>query len=680
MFSKGKSYWSARRANMAKADIYIADMPYDVADFEGEAFVDSGTADPSLYLPVNSSPEINEPGELHGVGLLMTVSDDDADSDSDGVSSADSIRSDEELAQLLARWKIENNISMTAFGSLLRLLHLYHPSLPLDPRTLLETPRSVAVKEISGGSYYHIGIGHNIQKLYVAGKLDASCLCSGVLSLQVNIDGIPIYKSSGYQLWPILGIIKGGESIEKPFTIGIYAGLKKPQNVEEFLEDFVQEAKQLESQCITVGNNEIRVIIHSIICDAPARSLLKNVKLHSGYSACERCCQSGEWHGKVVYPNVDAPLRTDVAFDEMIDDEHHRGPSPLRVLNIGLVSQFCLDYMHLICLGVMRRLILYWLRGPLITRISSSSVSRMSEYLLQLRQFIPREFARKPRPMIEVDRWKATEFPQFLLYTGPLVLKSILHESVYQHFMLLSVATYICVSPQLSEHYLGYAHELLLMFVQQASVLYGMGFVVYNVHSLSHVVDDVKRFGVLDNISAFPFENHLRYLKKLVKRPSLPLNQIVSRIAEQDHFVVSGKLLPRDMMQLCGEHHFGPLPHGIQSAAVTQYQMLKLKQFVIRRTTSNDSCFVFNSGDIGLVRNIVKKDGEIYVVYQSFEKQNVFFDYPCPSANLGIFLVNKLCNNCQIAKYCNIVKKCVCMKIGDDGSGYVCVPLAHVEQ
>jgi len=246
--------------------------------------------------------------------------------------------------------------------------------------------------------------------------------------------------------------------------------------------------------------------------------------------------------------------------------------------------------------------------------------------------------------------------------------------------MLLSVATYICVSPQLSEHYLGYAHELLLMFVQQASVLYGMGFVVYNVHSLSHVVDDVKRFGVLDNISAFPFENHLRYLKKLVKRPSLPLNQIVSRIAEQDHFVVSGKLLPRDMMQLCGEHHFGPLPHGIQSAVVTQYQMLKLKQFVIRRTTSSDSCFVFNSGDIGLVRNIVKKDGEIYVVYQSFEKQNVFFDYPCPSANLGIFLVNKLCNNCQIAKYCNIVKKCVCMKIGDDGSGYVCVPLAHVEQ
>jgi len=73
MFSKGKSYWSARRANMAKADIYIADMLYDVADFEGETFVDSGTTDPSLYLPVNSSPEINEPGELHGVGLLIII-------------------------------------------------------------------------------------------------------------------------------------------------------------------------------------------------------------------------------------------------------------------------------------------------------------------------------------------------------------------------------------------------------------------------------------------------------------------------------------------------------------------------------------------------------------------------------------------------------------------------------
>src|SRR6476661_8091085 len=94
-----------------------------------------------------------------------------------------------------------------------------------------------------------------------------------------------------------------------------------------------------------------------------ARAFIKCIKSHSGYSACEKCTQRGEYSGKVIFPSTSAQLRTDVAFDEMEDDEHHLSPSPLKPLGIGFVSQFGLDYMHLVCLGVVRRLLMYW-KGP----------------------------------------------------------------------------------------------------------------------------------------------------------------------------------------------------------------------------------------------------------------------------------------------------------------------------
>jgi hypothetical protein len=189
--------------------------------------------------------------------------------------------------------------------------------------------------------------------------------------------------------------------------------------------------------------------MYSFVCDAPARSLLKQTKLHSGYSACERCTQKGVWNNKVVFPKTDAALRTNVSFEEQTDEAHHIGQSPLLGFGFGLVTNFCLDYMHLVCLGVTRKLTLLWMRGPLINRLSAGIIQQISERLISLRDYMPSDFARKPRSLIEVDRWKATEFRQFLLNSGPVILRDYLSESVYKHFMLLSFSIYCCVHPEL---------------------------------------------------------------------------------------------------------------------------------------------------------------------------------------------------------------------------------------
>ena len=52
---------------------------------------------------------------------------------------------------------------------------------------------------------------------------------------------------------------------------------------------------------------------------------------------------------------------------------------------------------------------------------------------------MPSEFSRQPRSLKDLDRWKATEFRQFLLYTGPIVLQDIISDNVYEHFLALSM-------------------------------------------------------------------------------------------------------------------------------------------------------------------------------------------------------------------------------------------------
>lgn len=588
--------------------------------------------------------------------------------DSDDEDNNDENANDEPtLRDKLATWALRFNVSHAQLSALLEILKPSHPDLPKDPRTLLSTSQHVKTVSVAGGDYYYFGVAYWLQII-----LNKCSFVGDVkqITLNINIDGIPLFKSSKTCLWPILGTVNETEG--SPFPIALYCSEHKPSSVNEFVKDFVTEMKQLEVSgfCNDASKRMYQVRVGAVICDAPARSFVKCIKTHNGYNCCERCVQHGQWSDKIILPDLNATLRSDASFVTQEDAGHHTDTSPFVELKLGMVSGFPLDYMHLICLGVTRRLIHQWVQGSRSCRLSQNTVSAVSERLCVFQCSTPREFSRKPRTLLDYKLWKATELRLFLIYTGPVVLKGLLSPEMYSNFLDLSVAARILLSPGLHDTYLDYADQLLKYFVQCFSSLYGEQQLVYNVHSLIHIADDARRFGSLDNVSSFKFESYLGQLKKLVRSPNLPCAQIVRRILEGSAGPLSDCDNTNDkMFKQC--HSDGPVTFLFRHCI--QYKQYHGTSFFLS-TRHGDNCIMIN-GKIGLVRNILSDNSARgYVVFEQFTNTQPFFDDPLDSRRLNICVVNKLDECKTVHPISSITTKCVILPFKQ---GFVVMPQMH---
>ena len=442
----------------------------------------------------------------------------------------------ESFEKNLVAWISEYNVKHNAVDGLLKLLKTSgHPDLPSTARTLLHTAKQVETQVKSGMEYYYFGMASEILKHFKQCVLQKRDQVNGI-ELSLNIDGLPLFRSSSVSLWPVLcGIVNIRPTVV--FPVALTCGASKPSDL-EFLSDVIRDLKMLLQQGLQDGDKSIPVSIRCIVCDAPAKAMVKMVKLYSGYFGCDKCSQHGEWYGRMTYQDAqNLNLRTDYTFRQQLNEEHHTGESPLCQLPIDMVRSFPIDYMHQVCLGCMKRLLLIWIRGlgkrNIKVKHSAAQINQISCKLEALKNFIPNAFVRKPRSLKEIDRWKASEYRQFLLYTGKLALCGILRDDLYEHFMQLSIALSILVSPHLVQNHVDYARQLLACFVTRGRKLYGREFLVYNIHSLLHLADEAEFYGSLDACAAWPFENYMHTLKKLVRSGRQPMTQIVKRLSER---------------------------------------------------------------------------------------------------------------------------------------------------
>lgn len=123
-----------------------------------------------------------------------------------------------------------------------------------------------------------------------------------------------------------------------------------------------------------------------------------------------------------------------------------------------------------------------------------------------------------------IKKWKATEFRFFLLYCGPLVMRDLLTNDHLNHFLYFHGALRILCSSKWCLKFAAQARDYLKRIVLLCVKMYKMQSLIFNLHALIHLADDVEFFQCsLSDITTFPFENQLGKLKKMIHSGQKPL-------------------------------------------------------------------------------------------------------------------------------------------------------------
>ncbi|CAH0553200.1 unnamed protein product [Brassicogethes aeneus] len=539
----------------------------------------------------------------------------------------------EDSKVFLSNWSIKNNITHTALTEILKWLSTKPDleNIPTDARTLLKTPNKNNIQSQEKGDFFYFGLENRLITI-VKAYPELS-----VLDLNFNIDGLPIHKSTKTAFWPILCNV---ENVENVFAVAIFCGQSKP-DLEDFFQEFVEEMLKLMDGLQTKAGI-VKINIRSFICDAPAKSFIKNIKNHNGYFGCDKCCIRGEFYdNRIIFQTTNSAKRTDEDFLLKTNKEHHKGNSPLERLNIGMVSKFPIDYMHAVCLGIMKKLLITWSQGAKHLKINKKI--EIDDRISNIVKSWPANFNRKPRSIFEIERWKATEFRQFLLYIGPVVLKDILDKKKYANFLIFKFAITILLSKDLNSKYNGFASTLLNIFIKDVEKIYGKMFCIYNLHILSHLSDDAKEFNTLNSINSFKFENYLGQIKRLLRKSNQPLQQVVNRLQEihkinvrKVNQCVINVILEKQVPDVIKEQYFN---HGFYRKICVNRE--------IYTNRNGDNAFILFNNDVVVIKFICKnmQTNNFFMLGQKFKSISPFFVYPENSQIIGFFEVDDLDDN-----------------------------------
>ncbi|KAH7959014.1 hypothetical protein HPB49_007323 [Dermacentor silvarum] len=198
---------------------------------------------------------------------------------------------------------------------------------------------------------------------------------SADLTIVINTDGSPLYKSSNASIWPIQFIVNElppRERLQHVGLGGLWFGTRHPDML-LFLDKFVDKVRNIGTLTWQHASRTVTSAVHVVCCsvDSPARALVCNQLQFNGHFGCQWCLTCGQ-HEQGAFRYVDTePAQERVSLGILKDMKRAlelqipvnglKGLSPLVNLpGFDLVHGQAVEYMHCILLGVTRQITDYW--------------------------------------------------------------------------------------------------------------------------------------------------------------------------------------------------------------------------------------------------------------------------------------------------------------------------------
>lgn len=265
-------------------------------------------------------------------------------------------------SEFMAWWVTSTGAKRKASNILMHYMkYKFKADIPADYRTLLKTPVKPIESTINPGCYIHVGVRKAILQLCSEADLCGQHSRQNIL-MQFFVDGLSISRSTKDGFWIIMMNIRNVSArCFTPKVIGVYYGMKKAANFNDFLWPFVMELNEIIDFGIVFNEHKLMPKILNFVLDSPSRSSCKAVKAVTGYFGCDVCTAEGDLmytqfrtiklihflsdfiHNRMAFLDLDAPIRNDADYRGRVYDDYHHMESVLEMLPIDMIDAFPLD-------------------------------------------------------------------------------------------------------------------------------------------------------------------------------------------------------------------------------------------------------------------------------------------------------------------------------------------------
>lgn len=203
-------------------------------------------------------------------------------------------------SDFMAWWMTSTGSNRKASNIILHYMkYRFNAKVPTDYRTMLKTPVKPIETVMSPGSYIHVGVRKALSQLLSEAGLTGDH--TNIL-MQFFVDGLTITRSTKDGFWIIMMNLRNVSKRRlTPKVIGVYYGMKKVTNFNDFLWAFVVEVNDILDDGILFNGNVLQPKILNFVLDSPAKSSAKAVKAVTGYFGCDVCTTEGDFF-EVKFP------------------------------------------------------------------------------------------------------------------------------------------------------------------------------------------------------------------------------------------------------------------------------------------------------------------------------------------------------------------------------------------